>query len=633
MTRLGSPLRDVRSGAALVAVVASLVFANSLANQFAYDDHHIVVENTAIHSLETLPGALVTPYWPGDHGQELGLWRPTTTAILGLQHIASGGEPKLFHAVNVLGHALASVLVLLLLAQLMSIAAALAAGLVFAVHPVHVEAVANVIGVSEILSTLALVAACLVHVRGSDRSGWTRALAVGSLYAVGFGAKESAVTLPGLIFLVDAARERLAFEDVGAYLRKRWRVYAVMLVVAVALLVGRYQVLGSIANPFGPLGADLLAEIPRIWTISEVWSHYVRLWVFPMDLSSDYSPNVIPISIGWNAGNLVGIAMALMVLAIALIVWRKPAMAKGTDSARAAGFGVGWFVIAISPISNALFLSGVLLAERTLYLPSVGLAAATGWIIVRLHRDRPRVAVALLAAALSLSVARTWTRTPTWYDNATTFTQMVADSPHSGRSQWMLGDVFVGRGMVSQGLVSYRLAVGVLGAHYQLMTEISRKLMEVEHYQSAEALLIYAWKDRPEFALAPSLITAIRAELGDPVGTERFARESIALKQEDPARHHLLAWALAAQGRWTEAREARARGEEQARATFWQAYMYQAYERLQAGDMPGATAAVDSAWAQVNSETGRAVLDSIRVEDFSLEPLLPTRTEAEVSEN
>jgi hypothetical protein len=58
--------------------------------------------------------------------------------------------------------------------------------------------------------------------------------------------------------------------------------------------------------------------------------------------------------------------------------------------ARIAGFGAGWFLLAISPVSNVFFVSGVLLAERTLYLPSVGLAAVTGWLFLRLARQRPR---------------------------------------------------------------------------------------------------------------------------------------------------------------------------------------------------------------------------------------------------
>jgi tetratricopeptide (TPR) repeat protein len=622
VTRLGSPARDVRTAAVVVGLLATLVYANALWNDFAYDDVHIIVDNDAIHSLGTLPGALRTPYWPTDLGRELGLWRPATTGTLGLLYVMGGGTPLVFHAANVLGHAAVSVLVLLLSTALMPLPASLVAGLVFAVHPVHVEAVSNMIGMGEILSAVATLLACLVHVRGPARSGWGPALLIAALYAVAFGAKEGGVVLPGLIFLLDAARRRLAFGDVARYVSERWRVYLAMAVVAVGLLLGRYMVLGSIADPFAPLGADLLAQIPRIWTLGEVWTHYVRLWVFPLDLYADYSPNVIPISLEWHAGNLVGVVMAIVVLSAAYVAWRRPDMTPGSSTSRAAAFGVVWFVIAISPISNTLFLSGVVLAERTLYLPSVGLSLATGWLVVRLARTRPRGAWIVLALAISLSAVRTWTRTPAWKSNQEVFGTLIRDAPHSGRAQWILGDEFLKAGQVSQAMFSYRAAINILGGHYTLVMGIAERLMEIERFRAAESLLESAWRAEPQFALAPSLLAWSRAQHGDAPGTERYARASLSIFEADPSRHYILAWALAAQGRVEEARAARGRAEELGQALFWHQWMYHAYMRRAAGDTVGALAAVDSAWAVPSTRTGRAALDSVRVADFGLAPLL-----------
>jgi tetratricopeptide (TPR) repeat protein len=619
---MASPLRDVRTAYLLVGLIATLVYANALPNQFAYDDQHIVVTNTAIQSAATLPGALVVPYWPNAYGSEMGLWRPVTTALLGVQYIVGGGAPLVFHAVNVLMHALASLLVLALLLEIMSMGAALAGALVFAVHPVHVEAIANVIGLSEIVSTVAVLGACLVHVRSRGASRWRDAFAVAVLYAVGFGAKESAVTLPGLIFLLDAAREDISFRQIPDYLRRRWRVYLGLALVAASMLVLRFAVLGSVASPLAPVGADLLTQIPRIWTLGTVWTQYVRLWVFPLDLSADYSPGVIPISIGWGVENGLGVALALLILVATFVAWSRPHLLRGRNTARAAAFGVLWFIIAISPTSNTVFLSGVLLAERTLYLPSVGLAAGTGWLIMRLARERPRGAWVALAVMLILSSVRTWTRNPTWHDNATMLTTLVRDYPQAGRSQWVLGDVLLGRGRVSEALRSYRAAINLLGTHYQLMTEISKQLIDEQRYRAAERLLEIAWEETPRFPLAPGLLALTRAEHGDAVATEQWARRSLALEDVDPTRHHLLAWALAAQGRFPEAAESRRRADDQGRAYFWQQYMYLAYVRRAAGDTVGAHAAVDTAWSRAFTVAGRAALDSVRVTEFGLETVL-----------
>lgn len=611
MRLMESPLRSVRAAAVLAGALAALAYANSLPNEFAYDDVHIITENPGIHSLDSIPRALTAPYWPGRFGVQLGLWRPTTTLVLGLEYAVAGENPALYHVVNVVAHAVATGLVVLLLSELLSLAAAFAGGLLFAVHPVHVEAVANVIGIAELLPAILYLLACLLHVKGPQRTGWGRALAIGALYALAFGAKESAVTLPAALFLLDAARGRLGFGELPAHLRDRWRAYAVMAVVAVVLLWARFQVLGSIAHPFGPLGADLLQEIPRIWTLAEVWSHYVRLLVFPLDLSSDYSPNVIPISLGWNAANLVGLVLALGILAGSLAAWRRGALGPGSGSARAVAFGVVWFVVTISPVSNVLFLTGVLLAERTLYLPSVGFVAAAGWVVVRLARERRRLAWGALAAAVVLMGWRTWERNPTWKDNYTVFGVLIEDYPHSGRSQWVLGDLFFQKGNPEQGLVSYRAAINILGPHYQLITEISKRLIAAEYYSAAERLLLWAWRESPEFSVAPGLLAVIASERGDPAATERYARAALAIDDDDAVRHHLLAWALAKQERWDEAAQARQGAIAQGEGDYWQQWVSLAYLKAYAGDTLAAEAALDSARIKAVTRSGRRQVDSL----------------------
>ncbi|MCG6954798.1 MAG: hypothetical protein LJF04_02305 [Gemmatimonadetes bacterium] len=623
-----SPLKSPRCAAVIVGAVAALVYANSLTNDFAYDDLHIITENTEIHQLGNLPHALTQPYWPGDYGRQLGLWRPVTTGLLGLQYAVSGKNATLYHVFNVVLNALVASIVVLLLAELMSTPAAFVGGLVFAVHPLHTEAVANVIGVAELLPAFLLGLACLVHLRGPERTGWGRALLIGLLYGLAFGAKESAVTLPGILFLLDAARTRLGFRDLRAYVSHRWRAYLVMIVVALAMLLAREEVLGSIAHPFGPIGADLLEHIPRIWTLAEVWSNYVRLLVFPMDLSADYSPNVIHISLGWNSANLVGLLLALLILVGALVSWRSPAMAKGQDTARAVGFGVVWFLITISPVSNVLFLSGVLLAERTMYVPSIGFAALAGWLFSRLARERRRLAWVSVAVVVGLMGLRTWKRNPTWRDNLTVFGRLIADYPYSGRSQWILGDLFFQQGRPSQGLVSYRAAINILGPQYQLITEISKKLITAKYYQAAERLLHFAWQDHPEYSVAPGLLAVIHSRENDPAETERYARIALTLDSTDAVTWHLLSWALATQGRWREAAEAREGAIREGEGSHWEQWVSLAYSRALSGDVPAAEAALDSARSKTALRRPLRQIDSLKAAFEAGDIVLPDTSHA-----
>jgi tetratricopeptide (TPR) repeat protein len=618
----------VRSAAWLAAALGVLVYVNALGNDFAYDDMHIIVDNESIQSLATVPRAIVSSWWPDEHGEALGLWRPTSTALLGLQYAVFGDNAAPYHAVNVLAHAATSAVVVLLLSGLLALPVALLAGVMFALHPVHTEAVANVIGIAEVASTLFFLLACWVHLRCGPRSGWRPALFVAAWYALAFGAKEIAVTLPGVIFLIDAARGRLGFGELPGYLRDRWKVYAAMGVTAAAMLAARYAILGSIANPIGPLGAGLLEEgVPRIWTLGEIWSHYVRLMVFPLDLSSDYSPNVIPLGLGWHALNTTGAVMVLAILAGCLAAWRRPPLDPDRDSGRVVAFGVLWFLITISPVSNVLFLAGVLLAERTLYLPSVGAIAGLAWLLVRLYHRRRIVGVVCMIATGVFMSWRTWTRNPVWHDNLTVFGQMIEDYPHSGRSQWVLGDLFLQQGRTSEALVSYRAALGILGNHYFLTTAIARKFISLEENRAAEILLLRAADDYPEFARAQQLLAVLYSERGDALQAERYLRLALDLVPEDRVSNHLLAWALTEQGRYAEAAVARRRAIELGEGDYWQQWVSLAYLELSDGDSTAARIALDSARVKAVTEGGRTQVDSLYLDLLGFEPVSDTLSE------
>ena len=602
-------LAGARGAALLCALVAALVHANTLGNRFAYDDVHILTENEEIQDARNLPRLMLEPYWPGDWGEELGLWRPGTTLALGLQWALWKNRGMPYHLVNVLAHALATALVVLLLARLATVPVALLGGLVFAVHPVHVEAVANIVGLAEIQAAVFFLAACLLHLRGGGAlarptaCGIGRTLAVTALYLGAFLTKESAVALPGVIFLLDAARERIGFRELGAYLRRRWTLYAILAGAAAAVLAVRFAVLGSLARPLGPLGGDLLQQgVPRIWTVAGIWTHYVRLMVFPLDLSADYSPEVLPIALSWNALGIVGLLLALTFLALAWATWRDRDLAPGSGSTRLVGFGVIWFVITVSPISNVFFLAGVLLAERTLYLPSVGAVAVAGWLLARVLRERPRTAWVLTTAVVLLMGARSWTRNPTWQHTGTVFETMIADYPQSGRSQWVLGDLFYMQGRVPESLRAYRAAIGILGGHHQLVTEIGKKLIGAEKHRAARFLLHYAWREEPEWGVAPGYLAISHFQEEEWTEAEHFARVSLAADPDQGVVSHVLAGALAQRGAFAEAIPWRENAIRNGEEHSWQQWLTLARLRLTVADSAGALMARDSARARAATE-------------------------------
>ena len=596
-----SLLRSVRSAAFLAGAAAVLLSANSVLNDFAFDDLPLITQNTRIQDLDTLPEAMASPYWPNEFGRALGLWRPVTTALYGIQWAVWGENPAMFHVMNVVLHGVVTALVVLVLAELAPLALAFVAALLFAVHPVHVEAVANVVGLAEVFSSAVYLGACLIFLRAGERIGLLPGTAITLLFVVAFLAKESAITLLGVLFLLDGARDNVRVKEALSYLRRRWAIYVSLTVAAALILTARFAVLGSVASPLPPLGAALLQdEVPRIWTVASTWPHYFRLLFFPLDLSADYSPAVIPLAFDWTGSGVLGALLFLGTLGLALRLWGTQTLSVDRTPPRLFSFGVLWLVITLSPVSNVLFLSGVLLAERTLYLPSVGFVALLAWIGAELYQERRRLAGGALILVLMLMSIRTVTRNATWRNNLTVFDVLIREHPESGRAQWLVGDTQHMVGNRKAGNGAYRITIGLLNGSYPVLVDVGRRLLAYGETEAAKALLRRAWEEYPDEGIAPRLLAGIHYGERDYPGAIEAAEAAITYYgSQDLISNHLLAHSLAVEGRWEESVQARRRTIEAGEGHRWQQWFWLAEAYAQWGDTARALESLDSARTRV----------------------------------
>jgi len=610
------PWEDPRRAAWVCGLVAVVAYLNSLGNGFAYDDLHIILENERIKGFGRFWESVTTPYWPIDEGEALGLWRPIASGVYWLLWNTFGGSPLPFHALNVVVHGLVTAGVTLLVARLIPVGAGFVGGLVFALHPVHTEVVANAIGFAELFGALTMVGACLLYLRWREGGfGPSRSLAIAALFGAGFLTKESAITLPGLLFLLDGYFDDMRFADLGRYFRERWMVYGAIVVTLLVALVARHAVLGSVADPLPPLGAELLLEIPRIWTLAEIWTHYARLMFFPFDLSVEYSPLVIGINLGWNWINGVGAVFALGALALALVCWRH--VTDSGVSTRAVGAAVLWFVITISPVTNFFFLTGTLLGERLLYTPSVGLSLGVGWAGWFVYAHRPRLrrwAVGALAAVLIAFAGKVYERNLTWKSTESVFLTMINTHLEAGRAQWVVGDTFWEKNQVSAALQSYRFAIGSVGAGYSLISEITKKLLGIQRWEQAETLARMLWDDEPSWDAGPGLLAVAL------VGQGRYEEAAIAAEAakemdfDDTVTRHILADAYAKLGRYDRAVAERKAAIQFGEGDKWQQWLWLSEVEAARGDTVAALSAADSARSRAESEAANARLDTLAVQ-------------------
>src|SRR6266571_4801922 len=305
-----------------VGLAAVVVYLGALWNRFAFDDLPIVLWNSFFRTPGAWWRAFASSYWPAELGG--GLYRPLPIASYAVDwHVARAAW---FHGVNLLWHAGASVAAAVLARRWSGDRAGLA----------------------------------------HDRLGWS--ILAGAL---GLLCKENAAVVPALVvwgWLVGLARPS----------RRRMVLYAASwAAVAAAYVAVRAIVLRPYAGVFNIAAAFVGASPLQIrLTAVATLADFARLLVFPLTLRVDYSPaerTLVTTPLDWRFA--AGLTCFIVWGGLLWLAWRR--------GRKVELFGLGWVAIALLPVANLVFPVGVLVAERTLYLPSAGLVLAAGAALAR----------------------------------------------------------------------------------------------------------------------------------------------------------------------------------------------------------------------------------------------------------
>jgi protein O-mannosyl-transferase len=403
----------------LIFAVAFALYLPTVRYDFVQDDRVIVAGNPAVHSLSLAVSGFARAYWPPPNTG--GLYRPVTILSYAVDWALAGGQPWLFHLMNALWHGLAALLVVLVVMRWLPEPAALATGLVFALHPVHVEAVASIVGRAELLAAVGLLGAVV----SARRRWWPAAVACA---VMAMFSKEHGV-VAGILILID---DWLRPPDTRPY---PLGFYAALAGVTVGFL-GLWVKIGGagaadVAPPFFGAGAGqrLALALPAI-------ARAARLLVWPTGLSADYGPQVIPVRTSMSLEAVAGAAVVAGVLALGVADRRRwPALS----------FAALATALCCLPTSNLLFASGVVLAERNLYVAVSLVAVVAGYLVagggVRWATRWTTAAVA--AVALALGVA-SFVRLGAWRDNRSFLLTLLSEHPQSYHAHASAAAVFAG---------------------------------------------------------------------------------------------------------------------------------------------------------------------------------------------
>ncbi|MHC4425890.1 MAG: tetratricopeptide repeat protein [Planctomycetota bacterium] len=356
-----------------------------------------------------------------------------------------GLKPGMSHFFNVLLYALMGLLLFKVLRLLIPGSSSkpwfsqlpFVASLLFTLHPVHSEVVANIKGRDEILALMLSLAALYFSVKAttSEKKRWL--MISGGVFLLALLAKESAITFLAVIPLCLYFFSKISFREIVTV--------SLPLLVAVLVYVGiRHRVVGPVLergeevaglmnNPF--LGATISEKYA---TILHTLALYVKLLFFPHPLTHDYYPYHIPV-ITWADPRAWGSLLLYILLAgYALLNCRKKDVVA---------FGILYFLSTLSVVSNLVVPIGTFMNERFLFMPSVGFCIILGvWLScklpnllkknVRLARGRSLGLLAIVCVGFGV---KTVTRIPAWKDTMSLNRAGAEVSTGSARANCFMG--------------------------------------------------------------------------------------------------------------------------------------------------------------------------------------------------
>jgi protein O-mannosyl-transferase len=481
----------LRRGAASLAVflLACAVYVQTVDYGFTGDDVAIIRDRPLFHSLHDWWAILTASWWPN------ALYRPVTALSLAANWVAADGHPGPFHLVNLLLHGVATVLVYrLALALFEASGPALVAALLFAVHPVHVEAVTNLVGRAEVLCAIFAITAVLLYrldgrlADAGDTRSWRRyASTFGTLAAtaLALGAKESGFALPGLFLVMDWYDGQANGRPITQAIRRHGVLYLGVIVLTLGWLVLRARIVQDLTGLEAAAGLEDQGLVGRTIIMLPIVLQYGRLFLFPARLSVEYSPNFI---VPTTDLTLRGVLGGAVVVAAAVLAWRARRRAPLVT------FGLGWMAATILIVANVLVPTGILLAERTLYLASVGVVLLLAWCWRALWARAPRTANACVAVAVAAGALRTVTRNPIWRNDATYFPAMIRDAPRSFAADWAAAELARQRGDDRESERALRRALATYPLGWAIWQDLGKLLYVQRRFMEAGDCFWAAWR-------------------------------------------------------------------------------------------------------------------------------------------
>jgi tetratricopeptide (TPR) repeat protein len=529
---------------------AALPYLNTLLNGFVYDDNRQVLDNPYLKSFHFFPQVFGTTVWSfvGMQGVS-NYYRPMMTFGYAVCYHLFGPLAYGFHLVNVCLHVGVVLLVFVVARWLFkSRTIAFVAACLFALHPIHTEAVAWVAAVTSLEVTFFYLLTFWLFLSMARPPGgvspWVKLAAVIS-FALTILSKEQALTFP----LLAVIYEHFFRDDRSeTTFWQKARRYSEFWLMDLAYVLFRVEHLGAFAPQ---IQLSRLGWYPSVLSALALAGQYLEKLFWPVELCAYYvfhkGTSIIEPQV------LLGIATLAGCLVIFVSVARRN---------RTASFGFIWFFVTLSPVLDIRYLAGNVFAERYLYLPSVGFCWLVGWAGVKLWEllsTRVRVwrhALVATACALALLMAgRVVVRNRDWRSDETLYSQTLKVSPRATNIRENLGVVAWNHGRIDEAEKEWSIALKLNPNSPITLTNLGLVYAKRKQYGQAEHYFREAMLHKPDYTDPHLNLGSMMMDLGRFEEAEWQLRAAVALSPLVPSCHNALGKLYLSEARLSKAGE------------------------------------------------------------------------------
>ncbi len=419
-----------------IVILTGILYLPALQNSFTnFDDDFYVLNNPYLRDVSASGiKSIFSSFYVSNY-------HPLSTLVHLVVYNIFGTEPMPYHLLNVLLH-LVNVWLVYKLAEGLSgkrFTASIVA-LLFGIHPMHVESVAWISELKDVLYAAFYLLSLNVYLRYIS-SGYRTAdyLKVLIFFILSLLSKSAAVTLPVLLIAIDLYKGRAI---TAKSLLEKAPLFVLSIVFGIVAILS--QRAGGSINDFAAYGF-----VNQIFLFASGLSFYLLKSVAAIGLSAmHYFPPLKNGMLPWIYYTSVPF--------IGIVSWL---IFRPSKHRKELLFGVFFFLIAISVMLQVVSVGSALTAERYTYISYIGLFYAAAQLLSKLgdHKSSSTV-ISGFSLLLAIFFIQSWVRIPIWQNGYTLFTNVIENYPDNYHGYWMRGNYLKSSGNLQDALTEYNRA-------------------------------------------------------------------------------------------------------------------------------------------------------------------------------